>query len=243
MSRIFAGLFCVLGACAPVDYDEVSRGTFKGRVQLYWVGGGIGSAVGDGQFLYVRDAFAPLQFISNDLKNDEGGELVIEPEAFFTDGGSVPRMVQGVPGFNAWAFGPAYIVHDWVFEAHRCLNYAEKHQGKLIEPDKPSDEMNKLKGMTFSQSARLLAEGIKTLLGDDTSGGPGGVIASFTAGPISHSLWQEEKSCAEIRQPKDPAPAEIRDRAKTRGFSQSAREDFVLSDGRRARLIGSYKVP
>ncbi|SFK56473.1 hypothetical protein [Shimia haliotis] len=243
MWRFFAGLVLSLGACAPVDYDSVSRGEFEGLVQLFWVGGALGSPQGDGKFLYVPHATAPLRFTSKSLKDPDGDALVIEPAAFFTDGGSVPRMVQGVPGFNAWAFGSAYVIHDWVFEAHRCLNYAKKRQGRLPESDTPTEEMKALSNMTFAQSAQLMAEGIKTLLDGEVSGGPGGVIASFTAGPISHALWREEKSCEEIRAPKDPAPQEIEARMRQKSLSQAQRDSFVLRDGRRVKLLGLYKVP
>ncbi|KPA22919.1 hypothetical protein shim_12090 [Shimia sp. SK013] len=242
MWRFFACVVLAIGACAPVNYDAVTKGEFDGLVQLYWVGGNTGSAVGDGKFLYFPDPTSPLRYTSNDQYDHKGKRLVIEPPAFFTDGGSVPRMVQGVPGFNAWAFGPAYIVHDWAFEAHRCLNYKEKKGDTVKNPDIPTPEMEKLKNMSFKQSAELMAETIKTLLPKNTAGGPGGVIASFTAGPISYAAWQDEKSCAEIRAPKDPAPEEIRQHMARPGLSQAQREVFELEDGRQVKLIGVFKV-
>jgi hypothetical protein len=38
----------------------------------------------------------------------------------YTDGGSVPRALWGVEGFSAWEYGPAYILHDWLFQRHYC---------------------------------------------------------------------------------------------------------------------------
>jgi hypothetical protein len=48
----------------------------------------------------------------------------IVPETMYTDGGSVPQILWGIPGLSPWALGPAYIIHDWIFLVHsieRCL--------------------------------------------------------------------------------------------------------------------------
>ncbi|WP_132859754.1 hypothetical protein [Shimia isoporae] len=101
MWRIFAGIVVLLGACTPVDYDAVTKGSFEGVVRLYWISGGAGSAVGDGKFLYYEDELQPLRFLRDDANAPSGESGVITPNSFFTDGGSVPRVVQSVPGFNA----------------------------------------------------------------------------------------------------------------------------------------------
>jgi hypothetical protein len=38
----------------------------------------------------------------------------------YTDGGSVPRVFWNIPGLSPWSFGPAYVVHDYIFAVHRC---------------------------------------------------------------------------------------------------------------------------
>ena len=45
----------------------------------------------------------------------------ISPRNMVTDIGSVPRLA-GLfrRGLTAWGYAPAYIVHDWEFEAHHC---------------------------------------------------------------------------------------------------------------------------
>ncbi|MGX9350790.1 DUF1353 domain-containing protein [Shimia sp. W99] len=183
-----------VGGCAHVDYDNVKRGEFSGSVYLLWVGSADTALLGDGRFLYVPRAGDALTFKRSLDANPSEGSAVIVPEAFFTDGGSIPRAVQAMPGFNAWGFGPAYVIHDWVFVARKCMN-DEAH----FDEDLATPEMEKLAKMTFRESAQVMAETIKTLVSDhEVSGGDtvsGPVISSFTAGPLSHQLWSEVGAC------------------------------------------------
>lgn len=189
-------LLCVLclGGCAHVDYDDVARGDFSGSVYLLWVGPADTALLGDGRFLYVPRAGDALTFKRDPRSNPSDGSAVIVPEAFYTDGGSIPRAVQAMPGFNAWGFGPAYVIHDWVFVARKCMN-----DEAYFDEDLATPEMEKLAKMTFRESAQVMAETIKTLVSDhDLAGGDtvsGPVISSFTAGPVSHQLWTEVGAC------------------------------------------------
>jgi hypothetical protein len=72
----------------------------------------------------------------------------IVPQDMYTDGGSVPRVLWGIPGLSPWALGPAYIIHDWIFEVHRCGRPA------------PAE----VAAITFEQSALILAEIGKALI-------------------------------------------------------------------------------
>jgi hypothetical protein len=72
----------------------------------------------------------------------------IVPETMYTDGGSVPQILWGIPGLSPWALGPAYIIHDWIFLVHRC---------NLPAPPE-------VKAITFEQSAQILAEVGKSLV-------------------------------------------------------------------------------
>ena len=56
--------------------------------------------------------------------------------------GSVPQVFWGIPGLSPWGLGPAYIIHDWLFEVRRC--------GRNAPPE--------VKAITFEQSALILAE-------------------------------------------------------------------------------------
>ncbi|MGH1412908.1 MAG: hypothetical protein ACRBB0_05415 [Pelagimonas sp.] len=187
-------LFCaglLLTACGHVDQNKVFPGTFEGQAVVVWVGSGATSGYGDGTFIYVPIPGAELRFIRDTKAQPSPGSEVITPEAFYTDGGSVPRGVQGLPGFNAWAYGPAYVIHDWAFVARKCLNDEGRVPADLI-----TDEMRNIRNMTFAESAYLMAETIETLVlnheGDEVSQR---VVPSFTAGAVTHALWKKKGVC------------------------------------------------
>lgn len=63
----------------------------------------------------------------------------------YTDGGSIPRFLWGIEGYSPWGYAPAYIIHDWLFEAKHCS----------YQPD------NKY---TFQDSVEVMAEGLKAVM-------------------------------------------------------------------------------
>jgi hypothetical protein len=192
----FCALLAVSG-CVSVPYDNIPRGEFSGLVMVVWVGPNDASFLGDGEFLYVPVKGRELTFVRSDAANPSGNSKVIQPKAFYTDGGSVPRVVQSARGFNAWGYGPAYIIHDWIFVAKKCLNDADlpDHDQYL------NDEVMKISEMRFRESASIMGETIKTLVRDndiddgDSFSGP--VITSITSGPVTRRLWNETGKCAE----------------------------------------------
>ena len=117
--------FLISCSTFPVgDPDQIS---LKGRVFVEWHR--------EDRFIY-RKTNNPLSFKPSFLSNP------IVPEDMYTDGGSVPRVFWSIPGLSPWALGPAYIMHDWIFEVHRCNR------------DAPPE----VKNITFEQSAQILAE-------------------------------------------------------------------------------------
>ena len=164
---------------------------------VVWVGPNTASFLGDGEFLYVPVKGRELTFVRSDAANPSGGSKTIQPRAFYTDGGSVPRLVQAAEGFNAWGYGPAYIIHDWIFVAKKCLNDANlpNHDQYL------NDEILKVSEMEFRESVSVMGETIKTLVRDhdiddgDSFSGP--VITNVTAGLVSRQLWNEKGKCKE----------------------------------------------
>jgi hypothetical protein len=70
---------------------------------------------------------------------------IIRPGVMYTDGGSIPRFAWGVPGYSAWGYAPAHIVHDWLFEAKHC-GY-------------PPDDR-----YTFDETIDVMAEGLKAVM-------------------------------------------------------------------------------
>jgi hypothetical protein len=87
---------------------SLNLGEFAGDFRLKWVG--------PSNFQYIPDPDDPFRFI----RHDENGEVrgVVQPEKMRTTGGSVPKIIQLVPGLSSWDYGPAYMIHDWEFEAH-----------------------------------------------------------------------------------------------------------------------------
>ncbi|MEM5476990.1 DUF1353 domain-containing protein [Pacificibacter sp. AS14] len=181
----------VLASCGKVDPAQVSRGTFEGNVHLVWIRGGEDDPLGDGVFAYLPTGNDKLVFNRGAGKWRSEGSEVIVPEAFYTDGGSVPRAFQSLNGFNAWAYGPAYVIHDWIFVARKCLN------DKDITPHLITDEMRKVGNMEFEESAYVMAETITSLAGAGL--GPNNdnanLIASVTAGPRTRVLWKQKGAC------------------------------------------------
>ncbi|MCB1276246.1 DUF1353 domain-containing protein [Prosthecobacter sp.] len=66
----------------------------------------------------------PDKFVYARSKNPEfsvkrpNGEI-IKPGSIETDGGSIPRLLWSQRDFSPWTYAPAYLIHDWMYEAHR----------------------------------------------------------------------------------------------------------------------------
>lgn len=146
-------------SCAQIAYERTGKGEFVGDLDVRWNAPDC--------FIYIPSATNPFQFTASDKK-------VITPQAMYTDGGSVPRILWGIPGLSPWGYAPAYIVHDWLFEAH--------HQHNPEYQD-----------INFDRSAEILAEGIKTLM-ENRADVPKDTtimwaIYEAVRTPIAKSLW------------------------------------------------------
>ena len=116
--------------CASLNYTKVKTGEFSGKVQVTWIA--------PNYFIYDPAPADPLVFKRGDGK-------MIQPQRMYTDGGSIPPFLWGIPGYSPWSYAPAYMIHDWLFEAHHC-------------------KLSDLDWVTFDDSATILAEAIKTLM-------------------------------------------------------------------------------
>lgn len=116
-------------------YKKLPIGTVEGRIQVIWNGE---DSSGKDVFVYVPDASYPFSYTT-------GAGRKITPRLMDTDGGSIPRVLWASSKFSPWGLAPAYMIHDWVFTAHKC--------GHAPDAD-----------WTFPQSALLLAEVAKTLM-------------------------------------------------------------------------------
>jgi Protein of unknown function (DUF1353) len=124
----------ILAGCAPwVPIDNLPSGELKGHVVVQWDH--------EDHFIYLKQSNA-LSFRPSFMS------IPIVPENMYTDGGSVPRVFWSIPGLSPWGLGPAYIIHDWIFEVHRCHRPAPPEVTQI----------------TFEQSALILAEVGKALI-------------------------------------------------------------------------------
>lgn len=86
-------------------YNRVDgAGMIRGRPRVDWVR--------PDKFVYLRQENGGFSF------QRSNGE-VITPGDIETDGGSIPRALWSKEGFSPWTYAPAYLVHDWLYEAHR----------------------------------------------------------------------------------------------------------------------------
>jgi hypothetical protein len=128
-----AVIVSAIEGCAGRKYERIPVGEVGGRLTIEWVG--------PDQFIYRPDAERPFYF-------KRANSEMIKPRSIYTDGGSVPRAFWASRGYSPWAFGSAYVVHDWLFAAHHC-GYPEAQNH------------------TLSTAADVLDECIKTLMEND----------------------------------------------------------------------------
>lgn len=183
----FSGLF--LSACSSVTYQQEVQRTaatpakFSGEVAVYWLEEG-DQASGDGRFLYVPTRRAPLRF---EWTDGDGRARTTVPGVMYTDGGSIPRFAQAFQGFSPWGYAPAYMVHDWVFEARQC-----------ITDQKATAEQKADGSIAFDDSVRLMAQSIRALdlAGriDPETAAPA-LVTAAVGSPVSRRLWTDPDNC------------------------------------------------
>ena len=101
------GVLVAVWMIASMWNAKAQQGTpsISGTLLIQWVDGK--------RFIYVPDPNDGLRFHGGD-----GRDIV--PKRMYTDGGSIPRLFWSVKGFSPWGYGPAYVLHDWLFHQHRC---------------------------------------------------------------------------------------------------------------------------
>jgi hypothetical protein len=111
-------------------YDKLGTGRYTSRPIVQWNG---------------MDSFILLEDKANSFSYTTAAGRLIKPRSIPTDGGSTPRILHGLRKFSPWGYGPAFIIHDWLFYAHR---------NKV----KPDDDWQ------FEDTAKALGECIKCLM-------------------------------------------------------------------------------
>lgn len=158
--RIAAVLMLVLllTGCSSKAYRETDEGKFSGALDVRWVK--------NDYFLFLPNKDDPFRYTRKD-------GTTIRPGIMYTDGGSIPRFLWGIKGYSPWGYAPAYIIHDWLFEAQHCG----------YKPD------NKY---SFDDSVTVMAETMKALMETHTEFRDYFVFDSVVAAigtPIAKRLW------------------------------------------------------
>lgn len=168
--------------CASKPYRETPDGKFSGALDVRWIENDF--------FLFLPNKDKPFTFARANGKS-------IQPGAMYTDGGSIPQVLWGVKGYSPWGYAPAYIVHDWLFEAHHC-GYAPDNQ------------------YTFADSVSVIAEGLKAVMEKNTGTRNYFVFDSVVVAvgsPIAKGLWDKGTCKAPPAKlkflPDEPPPGEL----------------------------------
>jgi hypothetical protein len=175
ISALIAMALGAMSGCSSLSYDAVGKATISGTLEVRWIK--------PDRFIYVPLAEDPLVVVMSDKR-------IIKPQRIYTDGGSIPRLAWGIPGFSPWGYAPAYVMHDWVFAAHHC-NFDE------------------YKSVSFDDSARYLAEAIKALMEAGVAAKDEATLLAIYAGvrtPLAKSIW-DTPGC-NLPEPTEAAPAD-----------------------------------
>lgn len=124
------GAIYLLTGCAAGHYAHTDAGTFYGQTNLEWKN--------SHEFVFHQSLERPFYF------ERANGDKIIPP-SIYTDGGSIPRPFWILRGYSPWEYGPAFIIHDWLFVAHQC------HVGGYEK-------------YTLQDAAQIMSECIKTLM-------------------------------------------------------------------------------
>ncbi|TAZ83271.1 hypothetical protein ELH72_08350 [Rhizobium ruizarguesonis] len=178
IAAVLSLLACVVVAgCETIDFDNLPSGKFSGTLIVMWVGEG--GKAGDGKFVFVPDPHNRLSFTRG------GVSTPIVPGVMYTDGGSVPKVVQPFRGFNPWGYAPAYMVHDWIFTAHHCISDGKKDPAYLAMAD-----------IDFYESGVILGEAIQTLMAEKLvkkNDVAKFAITTAVLSPVARNVWDAKR--------------------------------------------------
>ena len=96
--------------------------------------------------------------------------LTIRPEAMLTTGASTPRWLWQLPGYAAFDFTRAALIHDWLYEAHHRYEmgkYFSEHGTTQQQRDHGNEMMNTYRSyaeLTQDDAADIFAECIRAIM-------------------------------------------------------------------------------
>jgi hypothetical protein len=168
--------------CASQSYRDTASAKLAGSLDIRWVN--------NDYFLFLPNKDEPFTLLRKDGTK-------IQPGPMYTDGGSIPRLLWGIEGYSPWGYAPAYIVHDWLFQAQHCG----------YEPDNM---------YTFEDSVTVMAESLKSVMEAAREFRNYFVfdsVVSAVGSPIARRLWEKGTCKAppfEIKAiPETAAPGEL----------------------------------
>lgn len=95
-----------LSACGARHFERTAPAVLQGELLVRWYG--------EDKFEFVPSTARPFELT-------RARNVSVRPDRpFFTDGGSIPRPLWGLRHYSPWGYGPAFVLHDWLFVAHRC---------------------------------------------------------------------------------------------------------------------------
>lgn len=150
-----AALACLaLTGCVSIDEDLLKDpGRFSGQLMVFWDR--------EDEFIYYPAPDDPLKYTLPRAVAEKLGTESLTPGIIFTDGGSIPRPVRGLVGFSPWGYGPTYILHDWIFATHHCIDRLEE-----LDP-RDREQAEFVRKIDFPLSADLLATSIAALVAQE----------------------------------------------------------------------------
>jgi hypothetical protein len=196
MHRLTLGILLpfLLGSCVS-PFVDAKLGRMSASVHIVWVGAD--------NFVFVP-AWIGTTFTFETART---GRL-IAPGLMYTDGGSIPRVAQIFPAFSPWAYGPAYIIHDWIFYGRHCYVDRELPQMRLYNDAARFDDVNgdetkpsshpRHDAITFDESALILAEVIKTMVDwkqVQSRNVAADLISSAVDSPVALASWNASGRC------------------------------------------------
>jgi hypothetical protein len=95
-----------LSGCATRHFEQTTEGHLEGDLIVEWRK--------PNSFVFIPSLENPLRFTRGN-----NGE-VIQPDRMWTDGGSIPRPFWVFKNYSPWGYGPAFIIHDWLFHMQDC---------------------------------------------------------------------------------------------------------------------------
>jgi hypothetical protein len=170
---IVVGMAFLSAGCATNHYRHTHTGQLSGRMLVEWMQ--------PDRFLFIPDERRPLKFTRSD-------GTTIQPERMYTDGGSIPRPLWALRNYSPWGYGPAFMIHDWLFRMQYC-------------------ELPGWQSYTVDSAAQIMSEVMKSMMespafnyGDKTT-----VYLMNVAvrSPMTRKAWKSRKC--------EPLPSEAAD--------------------------------